>query len=179
MRWFFDLLPAFIILFVVISVIRGVVRTLGRITPASPAGRREAEFDPAEAERTRRIQEEIRRKIAERRGQVIPAAGTENEPPVMPAVAVAPEETAPAPAVSSSELQRQNLLLEELRTVTLDKQARQRRVEANLAAAAEASALQAAVHATRDSVLTDLQDPAALRRAFVLREILDRPVALR
>lgn len=52
------------------------------------------EFDPAsmdadEAERTRRVQEEIRRKIAERRGQALP-------PPVSTAAEQAPRIPAPA-----------------------------------------------------------------------------------
>jgi hypothetical protein len=33
--------------------------------------------------------------------------------------------------------------------------------------------------AARDRILGDLRDPEALRRAFVLREVLGPPVALR
>ena len=180
MRGFFDLLPVFIILFVVISIIRGVVKTLGRITPASQQGGREAEFDPAEAERTRRIQEEIRRKIAERRAQGA-GAPMSVEPPVMPAPATESALEAPARTATNdtSELERQNKLAEELREVTMGKLLRQRKAEAKAAATAEADALQLAAQANRRAVLESLQQPATVRQAFLLREILDRPVGLR
>jgi len=59
-------------------------------------GRQNAPQTMAEDERTRRIQEEIRRKIAERRGEAPPAAGA---PPPLPGGQPAPHaraETAPA-----------------------------------------------------------------------------------
>ncbi|MBS0662562.1 MAG: hypothetical protein JSR48_04815 [Verrucomicrobia bacterium] len=160
----------------VVSIIRGVVKTLGRITPPAAPGRRPIDFDPAEAERTRRIQEEIRRRIAERRGR---SAGSQApaEPPLMPAPAAVPE--AVKTADRSAEHERQNQLVADLRAATMDKLFRQRKAEANAAAAAEVEAAHAAIHATRNAVLDGLQNPSSIRQAILLREILDRPVGLR
>ena len=165
-----------------------------------PAAPKEYEFkDPELAERTRKIREEIQRKIAERRGQHL-------QPPVLP-----PEEPRPVPIERSpeattppltlpeifrevmqpapppllrrtvavnlaEEAERQKALVEKLEAAEAMKVAAQRR--AALAQAAADRAL-AALPPVRTGLLDDLGSPQALRRAFVLREVLGPPVALR
>ena len=189
-------LPAFII-FIIIAVVsnllskakedRGVKRT-----PAAPL--RPAD-DLDQAERTRRIQEEIRRKIAERRGVALP-------PPV-PAPSLAEVEREPAEEPVEWEMPRE---LEPpplpvpmaARTAALE-QARQEELAAQLAALEDA---RAAARATAETIATaraaetnwtettkpatgasawrkDLRSAGDLRRAMVLREVLGPPVALR
>lgn len=69
MNWFFDHLPTFVIVFMILSFVRTVVKAAKRAqeqeqrkaATAVPRG-----GDPDAEERTRRLQAEIRRKIAER-----------------------------------------------------------------------------------------------------------------
>ena len=68
MGWLLDHFGLFIVLIVGISILRGIARILragSDDTARQPTGE-----DSAAAERTRRVQEEIRRKIAERRSGV-------------------------------------------------------------------------------------------------------------
>lgn len=167
--------------------------------PSAPA--KEYEFeDPELAERTRKIREEIQRKIAERRGQ-------HTLPPVLPQARPAPVVRSPEATVPpvtlpeilrdvlqpkpeptpqpvrraavvnmAEEAERQAALMEKLKEAELMKAAAQRRIafEASVADK-EPAALQKA----RAVVLDDLRDPQALRRAFVLREVLGPPVGMR
>jgi hypothetical protein len=156
----------------------------------TPQQHQEGTFeDPELAERTRRIREEIQRKIAERaRGYpteqpTIPQEQSD-EPPVVREVIV--PHVPPVPRRSSTahlEAQRQAEILEEqatlaerLREAELMKVASLKRVQYE-AATADHSA--AARSLSRSTVIGDLRDPAALRRAFILREVLGPPVALR
>src|SRR6185369_11522014 len=89
MRELIQLLPVLVVILAVVSVIRNaakMVRKAGEQRSASQP-RFPADYDPALAERTRRIQEEIRRKIAERRGQTVAPevspVGPRMEPPVI------------------------------------------------------------------------------------------------
>jgi hypothetical protein len=172
----------------------------GRQTPDKP---KEYEFeDPALAERTRKIREEIQRKIEERRGQHMRPAVPQpaSEPPRLAPGQRSPEATPPVltlpevirevlqpapPPVSHSRLEelqaaeeaeRQAALEEQLREAELMRAAAQRRVafEAATADKEPGDRLE-----TRTAVLDDLRDPLALRRAFILREVLGPPVALR
>src|SRR4051794_33285167 len=72
MGWIIDHLGFIIFLAIAISIGRKVRAFLKRIEEEAGrhtgTARPTANFDPDEAERVRRIQEEIRRKIAERRG---------------------------------------------------------------------------------------------------------------
>lgn len=126
--------------------------------------------DP-EAERVRRIQEEIRRKIQQRAG-----GGTGRVPPPLPVPQPAPqvvpaveETTEPEPGVDPAVLERQQQLaakmaeLEEVR-----RRAGQRKAERF----AETTTAALEDSAARGSLLADLQDPASARRAMVLREVL-------
>lgn len=155
------------------------------------------------AERTRRIQEEIRRKIAERRaatGEVVVAeAPAERIPPHVRPTQVPPvdpfggsmrrilqeiEERAsqrfePDPAVAerAAEMERQARLSEQLRAMEAERAA----AEAARRAAAAAARVRASrpVPVVRDLLRTHLRDPRELRRAVLLREVLGPPVALR
>lgn len=146
--------------------------------------------DPELAERTRKIREEIQRKIAER------ARGYPNEQPTLPlevpeepplvrevVVSQAPPPGPPRRGLTALEAQRQAEILEEQATLA----ERLREAEQMKAAAQKRARYEAATadHSntarslSRSTVLDDLRDPAALRRAFILREVLGPPVALR
>lgn len=153
--------------------------------------------DPELAERTRKIREDIQRKIAERqrgaspRGEPPPLSDEPAMPPVLSAEEPPPPdvrevvwERAPEPVrVSRLESQRAAEILEEqaamadrLRDLEAMKAAAQRR------AAFEALSVSPAAVArqeARGALLDDLHRPEALRRAFVLREVLGPPVGLR
>lgn len=164
---------------------------------------KEYEFeDPELAERTRKIREEIQRKIAERRGQhaqppLLPAEQTRPTPLTRSPEATQPPTTLPEilrevlqpkpvpvpPPVRQAmtvnmaeEAERQAALMEQVKEAELMKAAALRRqaFEAETADKEPAALAQA-----RTVVLDDLRNPQALRRAFVLREVLGPPVALR
>ena len=145
--------------------------------------------DPELAERTRRIREEIQRKIAER------ARGYANEQPTLPhdepaeppvvrevVVTQAPpvqrrSSTAHLEAQHQAEiLEEQATLVEKLHEAEQMKVAAQKRARYEAATADHSGAARSL---SRSTVLDDLREPAALRRAFILREVLGPPVALR
>ncbi len=201
MDWIFDHIWVLVAIATVIARIVMKGKTGDAAEGGAPAPPKEYEFDDPElAERTRKIREEIQRKIAERRGQ-------HTQPPVLqpaqarPAPVVrSPEATPPplglpeifrevlspkpAPQFSSrmltvnhaEETERQAALMEKLKEAELMKTAAQRRVafEESTADKEPAVLVQA-----RAGVLGDLRDPQALRRAFVLREVIGPPVSLR
>ncbi len=156
---------------------------------------RDFNADPAEAERTRRIQEEIRRKIAERAGggpinvPPPPLFRTETSAP-RPVAAPLPQreftrEVEPPPmvqppsfqATAAAILERQRELEEQMRELETARKAAQRRaasVAANTAVFAPAAASERNV-----GLLSDLHGGRNLRRAIVLREVLGPPVGLR
>ncbi|MBC8008749.1 MAG: hypothetical protein H7067_01470 [Burkholderiales bacterium] len=193
------------------------------LTPASRDG-----SDPAQEERRRLIQEEIRRKIAERRGQPAPPLPSQapsmphtprpsiptfepgrpvfREEPFEPMRPANPFETpppAPPPPMpvparevsaydDAAALERQRRLTEQL--AELETARRQVRRDAQALAETGAqprTAIEAEAYAARRNgdaataapslrgLAADLRDPRALRRAMVLREVLDAPVALR
>lgn len=178
MSWLFSVLPFLFFGFVVISIIRSAMQVARKLGEAQPGAgtRTPANYDPAEAERTRRIQEEIRRKIAERRGLVIPA---ELVPPTEPiAVAVSREEP-PELGSMAAVLERQQQLADQMQALETARLMEQRKAAVVAATAQDETARAAAVVAMRGALLADLRKPATARRAFLLREVLDRPVALR
>jgi hypothetical protein len=171
---------------VLLQLFQALVRKKrGADSPAADDQPKEYEFeDPELAERTRKIREEIQRKIEQRtRGEVEPTT-MESEPvappPLIREVAV---NRTPAHGISRLEVQRQAEILEEqaslmerLREAEGMKRSAQKRIEFE---ASTADHSLAARTATRSTVLDDLRSPAALRRAFILREVLGPPVALR
>ena len=130
--------------------------------------------DPELAERTRKIREEIQRKIEERTRRATPArpavppAATQS-PPMAAKRVVTPRATVPKPAKREEPVAPPappEPVLAAIVTPVV--------VFESHAAQAEAAAV-----AARLAVLEDLRDPAALRRAFVLREVIGPPIALR
>ena len=205
MDWIFDNIWVVIAIAAVIAKV--VQATRGQKSGASgepPPPAKEYEFkDPELAERTRKIREEIQRKIAERRGQYTqPAAPLSPRPTITAAERSAEATTPPAGTLPNILLEVLQSKLEPVRAPVpprtlvpaeaerpADLMDRLRASEAIRAAAATerriASAAAAAdregpaLQAARAAVLEDLGSPAALRRAFVLREVLGPPVALR
>jgi hypothetical protein len=211
--WVMGKLPVLIFLLVFVSqVVRGWMRS--REEKPAP----QAKPDSLEEQRrTREVQEQIRRRIAARRGEVAapPLAPSEPLPPAMPRrmeTTQMPEpiggplrrvleelqrEILPPPAPPPSpvrvpvptalrseslslELERQQQLAENLRVLEESRVLVERRAKNlaadNYAASQSEGGLRSVV---RDRVLADVRDPASLRRAFVLREVLGAPVALR
>ncbi len=158
----------------------------------------EAEREPDAdemAERTRRIQEEIRRKIEERQGRLatpppLVRVETVRETAVPPPLAPAPRpvviaaETAPGADEIESVLEQQRRYAEQLDRLAAAERASQAATPGAVPltmAAYEASAQARAAVPTiirGESVLAGLRDRDALRRAIVLREILGAPKAL-
>jgi len=150
--------------------------------------------DPELAERTRRIREEIQRKIEQRsRGYTAPAgpapapdpelAGlppflrqlVENQLPEPPPVIHA--STARLEAAQQAEiLEQQATLVERLQEAKEMEAAAGRRVKYEKEVAGNRSVAMAAM---RKAVKSDLKSTESLRRALILREILGPPVALR
>jgi len=144
--------------------------------------------DPELAERTRKIREEIQRKIAERaRGypteQPTLPLDVPDEPPLVREVVVTQAPAMPRRGLTALEAQRQAEILEEQASLAERLQeAEQMKLAAQKRAryeAATADHSNVARSLSRSTVLDDLRDPAALRRAFILREVLGPPVALR
>lgn len=140
--------------------------------------------DPELAARTRQIREEIQRKIEQR------AKGYTQPRPLESELATPPpiirEELPirqPLRTATRIDAQRQAEILEEQATL-MEKlsEAKAMRTNAQRRVEFEASIADHTVEAlaqTRANVLGDLRAPAALRRAFILREVLGPPVALR
>jgi len=184
MRTLLQFLPVFVFLLVVVSIARNALRVARRLAEQKPAPRPADSYDPAMSERTRRIQEEIRRKIAERRG-----ASTAPPPPLEPMpepVSERPvtwDEPPLEPTFSPSHaavLERQQQLADQMRALEIARLAEQRRTAQVSAAVKTAAESEGGMLAgSRGDLLADLREPRSLRRAFVLREVLGAPVGLR
>jgi hypothetical protein len=156
--------------------------------------------DPELAERTRRIREEIQRKIEQRargypteqptRPQDEPVPRVDPElaglPPILRELVEVnqPEPAKPTRAATSRlEAQRMAEMLEQQATLEEQlKQAQEMKAAALRRTQFEtevASKEEQAKVAVLGALGDDLRDPAALRRAIILREILGPPVALR
>lgn len=96
-----------------------------------------------------------------------------------------PEPAAPPPLAESrssysAELERQQRLAEEIRVLEETRASVKRRAAAVAAEqVAVSQGAPALLLAARDQLLADLHSPQSLRRAFVLREVLGPPVAMR
>ena len=161
--------------------------------------------DPEAAERVRRIKEDIARKIAERRGQPAPAVPEglprpstvfdpfqpvfrEESVPVQPPPLRAPAEPSRAELARAEEeetLERQRRLAEQFAELEKQRREARRLAQANAERGSEVGDRPVLVQASvsvaggRSSLSAELRDPRAMRRAFILREVLDAPVALR
>jgi len=148
--------------------------------------------DPESAARARRIREDIQRKIEQRTGGrgPEPAPVARSEPPELPPLfqeLLLGRPAQPEPRIEQPHtvyearrhaeiLEQQAALTDQLKQAKEMKALSQRRekFQASIANHDEANRM------TRNRALTDeLRDPAALRRAFILREVLGPPVALR
>jgi hypothetical protein len=157
--------------------------------------------EPEDDERTRRIQEEIRRKIAERRGggQPPPNRPAPAEPPMAPPV-IAPRPTAQemprglrerleaklAEARARAEAaaqERQRQLQDQEMALKAERLAAERRAAEiaaqALAATKPAPSTEEGVSGGSARWSDDMRIPRNLRRAIVLREVLGPPVGLR
>lgn len=153
--------------------------------PAEAPLRDESGEAAAEAERARRIREEIRRKIMDRADGRAPSAPESSPPPppVIRRVEVEPATLKPEPvrqpAVDTEMLERQRRLQEQWQEAVRAKQS-----ALNTGGAvgpkriAPASATATAALSGR-GLRGDLRDRASVRRAVVLREVLGPPVGLR
>lgn len=187
---------------IVIAIVAAIAYMLKSRKPED-----EAAADPGEDdERSRKIREEIRRKITERRegGAATSAPQTPAAPPVIrptrrpalqpvdpfggppskPAlptfrkVEPAPQSDAPSMAAV---LERQQKLAEQMKELDRARAENQRRA-AELAARQRETATATArsvAAGDRDGWLKDLRSAQGLRRAMVQREVLGPPVALR
>ncbi len=202
MTWIFDHFGLVVFVFVAFSFLRAMMRA-SRLSSEHKAQGDETE----EQKRVREIQERIRRKVAERRGGgagnsppppvLAEARGLLRPSPVPPLdpfggpmrrLLVELERKAEAPPVASAAptpgeaaiLERQRRLGEQLRALEEARVLAQRRAaEVTAAATIEAESAMGVRTAAREALLADLSDPAGLRRAFLLREVLGAPVGLR
>lgn len=194
LQWMLDNAFAVVIVGgVLLQLLQAIMKKKGgQETPSAEEQPREYEFeDPELAERTRKIREEIQRKIAQRQrggaGQdadelPVPGAYEPEAPPplVREVVAQRPVMTATGTRLDT---QRQAEILEQ-QAAWADKLQEAQRMKASALKRSEfetatADHSKAARTLSRAGVLDDLRDPAALRRAFILREVLGPPVALR
>jgi hypothetical protein len=210
MSWVFDHLGLIIFLGVGYSIwrkaksfLRQVGEETGRRAPSGPVARQ----DPDEVERVRRIQEEIRRKIAERRGgdqrtlatplptaEPPPLSRRAGIPPVDPFGGTVrrmidqlerrlqPPPVPPPlerPRIDAAQLERQEQIAEQMRVLGESRLLVARRAT-QLAASVktEAESERGSLTLSRKNLLAELRDPQSLRRAFVLREVLGAPVGL-
>jgi hypothetical protein len=165
---------------------------------------RPGQFEPAgmdmdEADRTRRVQEEIRRKIAERRAggglpvpppQVAPRPIAQPVPEVIRRRFEAPEAPTPVPQRMSAGAQadrdeevlaRQRGLEEQMRLLEARRAEHKRQAAEAAAPLSAAAAYQTAsvAKAGGAELLADLRAPGGARRAWILREVLGTPVGMK
>lgn len=181
MRWIFENIQ---VLIAVAGAIAYWLTKMRKKSEEPPPVHEEKTFDdPALAERTRRIREEIQRKIEQRaRGRQDEPVAERVEVPEPPPLPRAVERPSLA-TISRAEARRQAEILEEQATI----QERLREAEAMRAAVVQRTAFEIATAdrvteskvRMRKTLLVDVRDPAALRRAFLMKEILGAPVSLR
>ncbi|PTY08202.1 hypothetical protein DB347_01060 [Opitutaceae bacterium EW11] len=145
-------------------------------------------------ERVRRIQEEIRRKVQARTGGMpvppplpsvqpsrpavpdeMPRAGTQSVPPPIPLAKRGRAEVPTATIMAEAKESRE--WAEELRRA--EERRRETRRLSKLAEERPEAAPTRDQAATPANLVTSLRDPASVRRAVLLREILGTPVGLR
>jgi len=160
--------------------------------------------DPGQAERERQIREEMRRRIAERRGEgpppLLPSTSSESSRPAAGhldaprPVSQSPieemlrraaealrsrEEAERAEAAAAEKAERRRLRQLRDQAAALEKERQQELARAAEIARAQAPAVESLRgDAARESLLRDLRGAENLRRAFVLREVMGPPVGL-
>jgi hypothetical protein len=156
--------PAILLLLLV-----AVARFVGKRFAAGKRGAAGAAPSAEEAERTRRVKEEVARKVAERRRAAMPpvvARQRAEAPPVRPA-------PRPSPSADIDEvLTEQQNLVDQMRVLE----------GAQAPSASGGAVLPSTAVPVADGPrgwLPELGDPRGARRAMVLREVLGPPVGLR
>lgn len=173
--------------------------------PFEPDGRVDPMGDPEALERTRRIQEEMRRRIAERQRGADGAPSTQTQaparpvpPPVLPpiirqALGIPEEQAAPPPPLPTatfdrSASDRQDRMHQQMRELEVTRREAEAKAEAIAVRtrqrfgerkARPASLTSEASSLASQDLLASLRDPRNARRAIVLREVLGPPVGLR
>ena len=142
---------------------RGVKRTMSQAAPPP--------ID--ETERTRRVREEVQRKIAERRRDA--AASRPESQPAPPVAATRPAPPADEEDEAEAALQRQQSLAAQVRALEESRPAAQVRTRA----LASFAAPNGPAGLSPQDWLQELRDPRSVRRAIILREILGEPAAFR
>jgi len=178
----------FLVIAGVSSLLKKLKPQLDEEKPAPPADPRTVQGDFDEIERTRRIQDDIRRKIAERRGQLA-------TPPPVPVSEPEPSRWAekeeeswtyrqeePSPVVETVAvdpvLERQRALAEQLAALQARHAAMSKASQAAWASELPAPAA-ASTNLEEVNWLRELRSARSLRKAIVLREVIGPPVALR
>lgn len=212
MSWIADNFGLIVFAIVVYSMWRKAKAFLDRAREEAAArgerSRPEVNTVPEDARRVREIQEEIRRKIAERRSggerevgrtpaqRTFETPALPRVPPADPfgggtmrrAFAELERRLEPAPPRLSeqqqrntlAQLERQEQLAEQARVLEESRRLAERRASERAAAArAEAATAGVKVGLSREALLADLRNPESFKRAFVLREVLGSPVAFR
>ncbi|HTJ78897.1 MAG TPA: hypothetical protein VL357_07855 [Rariglobus sp.] len=187
MEW---LLKHPILIFVIVMVVSSLLKKMKapEETPSSSKDLEPRGDGVDDSERTRRLQEEIRRKIAERRGQ-----------PVLPPVLVSGPETSvwtekeeepwayrreePPPVVEEAAaidpiLERQRALAEQLAALQLHHATVSKASQEAWAPRVPVSA-SASINFEEMNWLRELRSARSLRKAIILREVIGPPVALR
>ena len=138
----------------------------GDSAPSNPSGRQEE--DPDVIERQRKIQQEIRRRIAERRGGEDSRSSLD-----APSSSPAASQTQPPPATYESQMQErlQRIEATERKAEKLKQQVRITRSNTTFA--------QNPSRIFRGSARATLRDPSAARAAFIYGEILGQPISQR
>ena len=138
----------------------------GDSAPSIPGGRQEE--DPNVIERQRKIQEEIRRKIAKRRG-----GGNSRSPLDAPSSDPAPSQSQPPLATYESQMQ------ERLRRIEATKK-RAEKLKEQVHITKNSSTLEQNLpRSVRGSARATLRDSSAARTAFIYGEILGQPISQR
>ena len=134
--------------------------------PSIPGGRQEE--DPDVIERQRKIEEEIRRKIAERRGE----EGS-RDPLDAPSSNPAPIQTHSPLSTYESQMQKRLQRIEATRR-------RAEKLKEQIHINQSNNTLEQNLpHAVRGSARTSLRNPSAARTAFIYGEILGQPISQR
>ncbi|HWA10396.1 MAG TPA: hypothetical protein VG838_13160 [Opitutaceae bacterium] len=202
MNWILSHLQIVVVAAVMLTYWINAARARARRGTSAPAPALDESHSGAEdPERTRRIQEEIRRKIAERRGTVPPAV-----PSAPAAPPPAPPLVAPRPVATPGGVLREKLEARLAQARARERAERERRrqeqeARARALAAEKLSAQRQALTASlaareerpvapvsdgnysspspRRTWLDELREPDRVRRAVILREVLGPPVGLR
>ena len=173
-----------LVIFLIIMAVSSLIKHLKSSGEAPPSTGPGPLGDGDDSEHMRRLQEEIRRKIAERRGAGAPVVTPTLARPVAHAPVVVVRHQSGEPPVYEPEkwmdhavLERQRALAEQMAELQARQTAANREAQAMLSPDAKATV---ATKPTGEfSLMQDLRNARSLRKAIILREVLGPPVGLR